>query len=518
MFTTNSDTLFTSNNNIEQYSYLNDYNLTKVTDVYQRLRENPSQEYYFLSEDKKPIKVTDIEKTRYAGKIYDVDVPNDVILVRRGGSTAVWSGNSNTKAADSSKYGNNGTVYGGAVWNSSGRFGGAYSFDGVDDYVGVPDSGSLNFNDKITLAAWANLQPAGVLNISTGYYHSCALLSGGSVICWGRNYYGQLGDGTNTVDSKMPVPVSGGNVFSQISLGGSHSCGRLFNGSVLCWGSNYYRQLGNGNTSTNMSYPVALFGVYNFSSVGLGLYHSCGVLFNGSVLCWGLNNYGELGNGNTSSMYYPVALSGVYNFSSVSAGDYHSCGVLLNGFVLCWGRNDYGELGLEPNLYSPAEALAGMVLGRSSDTWGLASTFGRGVVAFMGSLDHNTVRYDASGGWRHLVLTYDQGSSLWLYVDGLEVGSSVPRLSVYNQQTDVLVGRCTGSSVDEVRVWNRALSAQEVWLHYQSEFVKYNSTEYRFYSNLTNLTSGMYTYYGWANDSVGTPPIRIHILRLVRVI
>jgi hypothetical protein len=267
-----------------------------------------------------------------------------------------------------------------------------------------------------------------------------------------------------------------------------------------------------------MSYPVALSGVYNFSSVGLGLYHSCGVLFNGSVLCWGLNNYGELGNGNTSSMYYPVALSGVYNFSSVSAGDYHSCGVLLNGFVLCWGRNDYGELGLEPNLYSPAEALAGMVLGRSSDTWGLASTFGRGVVAFMGSLDHNTVRYDASGGWRHLVLTYDQGSSLWLYVDGLEVGSSVPRLSVYNQQTDVLVGRCTGSSVDEVRVWNRALSAQEVWLHYQSEFVKYNSTEYRFYSNLTNLTSGMYTYYGWANDSVGTPPIRIHILRLVRVI
>ena len=73
---------------------INNYNLTKIIEVYQKLKENPDSEYFFLDENKKPVKVTNIKKTRYTGNIYDVDVPNGVIPVRRNG-TAVWSGNSN---------------------------------------------------------------------------------------------------------------------------------------------------------------------------------------------------------------------------------------------------------------------------------------------------------------------------------------------------------------------------------------------------------------------------------------
>jgi hypothetical protein len=82
--------------------------------------------------------------------------------------------------------------------------------------------------------------------------------------------------------------------------------------------------------------------------------------------------------------------------------------------------------------------------------------------------------------WHHYAMTYNS-SRIALYIDGMYAGGAI----------------------DEVRVYSRSLSAQEVWLHYQTEFAKYNSTTYRFYSNVTNLSDGTYTYYGWANDSVG---------------
>ncbi len=109
-----------SNNNIRR-DYLNGFSLSKVTEIYQKLSENPDLEYYFLDLEKNPVKVKKIEKVPYSGKIYDVDVPNDIVLVRRNSGTALWSGNSN---------GNNGTIYG-ANW-TTGKFGNALQFDGVD--------------------------------------------------------------------------------------------------------------------------------------------------------------------------------------------------------------------------------------------------------------------------------------------------------------------------------------------------------------------------------------------------
>jgi flagellin-like protein len=213
-------------------------------------------------------------------------------------------------------------------WNSYGQLGNGSSSD-VESYSHIPVfvSGDHVFS-----------------SISSGYYHSCGLLANGSAVCWGDGQYGQLGNGS-IIKSYVPTFISGDYVFSSIISGDYNSCGVLNNGSAVCWGYNDNGQLGEGSTGNYKVVPVFVSGNYNFSSISSGHYDSCGVLANGSALCWGNNNYGQLGNGSTSDSYTPVFVSGDYSFSRISSGNYHSCGVLANGSALCWGRNNYGQLG-----------------------------------------------------------------------------------------------------------------------------------------------------------------------------
>jgi len=111
--------------------------------------------------------------------------------------------------------------------------------------------------------------------------------------------------------------------FKQISAGGYHSCGVLVNGSALCWGNGGYGRLGYGGIS-NQNIPVYVNGSYVFTSVSAGYFHSCGVLTNGSGMCWGWGADGRLGYGGTSNQYNPVYVNGSYIFTSVSAGNAHS--------------------------------------------------------------------------------------------------------------------------------------------------------------------------------------------------
>lgn len=189
--------------------------------------------------------------------------------------------------------------------------------------------------------------------ISVGSTHNCSVLMDGSVKCWGENWAGQLGDGTFT-GSSVPVAASGITNATAVGVGFYHTCVVLADGGVRCWGNNVYYQLGSqlgDRTITKSSFPVVVPGIDNaVSIIGSGQGHSCALLMDGSIKCWGGVWAGQLGDGSITNTgipipITPVAVFGITNAVTISVGQRHSCALLFDGGVKCWGGNDYGQLG-----------------------------------------------------------------------------------------------------------------------------------------------------------------------------
>ena len=221
--------------------------------------------------------------------------------------------------------------------------------DGTVSCWGLDGHGELGDAASGQSASRPDPQPvmglAGVVQLSTGEGHACALDFNGVVYCWGANARGQLGDGTN-VDRSVPVKVSGlAAAAKEVSAAETHTCARLASGQVQCWGGNEYGQLGDGMLGEDATTPQPVGGVTDAVELVSGSYHTCVVRKGRNVTCWGRNNRGQLGDGSTVDRAYPVATAALNDVRDLALGEVHSCSRSENGAVACWGGNDFGQIG-----------------------------------------------------------------------------------------------------------------------------------------------------------------------------
>ena len=208
--------------------------------------------------------------------------------------------------------------------------------------------------------------------------HSCAVMRDTSVKCWGSNAYGQLGDGTTT-DRPYPADVleQGGLPLTgaiAITAGYGYTCVLLETGGAMCWGYNAFGTLGNGGSQDQLN-PVDVLDpdsglpLTGISAIGARYRHTCALLgADGSVLCWGKNQYGALGNGNTTTQYSPDPVldpqgtEPLTGATTLHVGHRQTCVTMSDGTARCWGQNDQGQLGNGQGALQAVSSLPQIVL------------------------------------------------------------------------------------------------------------------------------------------------------------
>ena len=198
------------------------------------------------------------------------------------------------------------------------------------------------------------------VQVDGGDRHSCAVKANHRAVCWGDSTLGQVGYGAvpSLATAHPVIAVDGVSLLAsvrQITAGGQHSCAVLNNNEARCWGDNSQGQLGTGGASTNhaavVSNPAGSGPLTGVRTITAGAAHTCALLVNGQVRCWGANAGGQLGDNTTTPRPRPVvvrstngtgALSGVVQ---LSAGSFHTCATLGTGQVRCWGVGEHGRIG-----------------------------------------------------------------------------------------------------------------------------------------------------------------------------
>jgi len=262
-------------------------------------------------------------------------------------------------------------VLGAGVIGGIAKIAGALTVTSVD-----PEKGPVSGGQEVTVYGNFRVQGSGVVQIATGYEHTCALVISGQVYCWGSGYGGQLGDASNA-DKLVPASVNttagtgdmNGKTITQITAGTYHTCALDNLGQVYCWGENAMGQLGNNSPVYNINTPTAVnttagTGDMNgktITHIATGTHHTCALDTLGQVYCWGYASSGQIGDGTTAPQRNtPVAVNttagtGDMNgktIAQIATGFFHTCALDTDGRVYCWGDNGWGQLGDNTNTNS----------------------------------------------------------------------------------------------------------------------------------------------------------------------
>ncbi len=208
---------------------------------------------------------------------------------------------------------------------------------GTTDPIATDDGGAKEFPIPVT----------NELEVALGATHTCARKPDLTVKCWGDDGRGQLGAG-GAVDAgtvATPQAVPGAADAAHVCAGQNHSCVVRSSGKVACWGDNQDGQLGNGQTDARSNVPVEVNGLTDARAVACGSNFSCALRANGGVACWGDGLVGQLGNGLKQRQPSPTAVANLVGAIAVVAGDLHACAIKSDGTLLCWGDSALGQLG-----------------------------------------------------------------------------------------------------------------------------------------------------------------------------
>jgi alpha-tubulin suppressor-like RCC1 family protein len=337
--------------------------------------------------------------------------------------------------------------------------------------------------------------PALVTNavaVAAGAAHTCVLLATNEVSCWGANVAGQLGRNSVSAFEAVPMAVPNLTNATGLDLGGNHSCVRITIGRALCWGSNVSGQLGvNPSIASNSTFPTPMQSLIlagaNVASVATGANHSCALLADQTVRCWGNNASGQLGDGTRTNSFNAVTVTGLTGVQSLSAGGLATCAITNAGAAVCWGDTDQGSSGSSPPVtVFGLNAATGVAAGGESSCALIAGTVKCWGSNYYGSLGNGSFADSAtpvlvagisnatalSGGTAHYCARLATGVvQCWgfNYYDSLghvgQVGDSAVPLNVTNITTAVAVSAGWGHSCavlqnQSVQCWGDGASGQ----------------------------------------------------------
>jgi alpha-tubulin suppressor-like RCC1 family protein len=283
---------------------------------------------------------------------------------------------------------------------------------------------------------------SGVVAVAAGCQHSVALKADGTVVAWGYNLYGQVGDGTSGNNRLTPVPVGTAGSWLTgvvaVAAGCHHSLALKGDGTVVAWGSNVTGEVGDGTLTTPRTTPVPVTGLAGVVAVSAGLNHSMALKSDSTIVAWGANLYGQLGDGSTTTRLTPVPVSGLSGATAIAAGGRHSLALRGRGplgTMWGWGYGGWGQNGDESFLSRslPARAFSGAVaigageshsvaIAWDGSAWGLGANgsgqLGRGSFTTREPLPRRTTRLSEplalAGGSEHTVALMGDGS-VWAY-------------------------------------------------------------------------------------------------------
>lgn len=217
--------------------------------------------------------------------------------------------------------------------------------------------------------------------LSAGLWHTCGVTGEGAVRCWGTNNFGQLGDGTTTNSPHRAVGVLGlSSGVKQVAAGAASTCALMSDGSIKCWGKNDNGQLGSGSSTISSPVPVDVRGLAGKAvSVAVGGTQACAALESGAVQCWGGSGYfGELGIDRATRSLKPVDVPNITGARSVSSMYYSTCALTKTGSTTCWGYTE-GEAPVVPTVVATGSTSASTwcaVIDGGLQCWGHATSAG----------------------------------------------------------------------------------------------------------------------------------------------